>query len=73
MADRSTRLRRWWPTGTGSPQIVLLATAYLAAIASILSYMHFNAGTGMPSRLQMVLMLLPVAIVFYLALRSRDG
>ncbi len=72
MADRSTRWQRWWTTGTDSRQIILLATAYLAALASILSYMHFNAGTGMPTRLQMVLMLLPVAIVFYLALRSTD-
>ena len=72
MADRSTILVRWWTTGADSRQIVLLALAYLAAIVSILSYVHFNAGTGMPTRLQMALMLLPIAIIFYLGLRSTD-
>lgn len=71
MTDRA--LSRWWTTRSDARQVVLLVTAYVTAIASIVSYAYFNAGTGMPTRTQMALMLLPVAIVYYLSLRSNPG
>lgn len=70
MTDRA--LSRWWTTRSDARQVVLLVTAYIAAIASIVSYAYFNAGTGMPTR-TLALMLLPVAIVYYLSLRSTPG
>lgn len=66
--DRLGR-RRWrYP-----PELLLLAGAYLTAVASLVSYVHFDAGTGRPSRLQMALIGVPVIILYYLSLRSAHG
>lgn len=73
MADRRRTVTRWWVTRAGSREVLLLAAAYLAALASLLSYVSFNGGTGMPTRAQMALMLLPVAILYVLTLRSSEG
>lgn len=72
MAERPALLTGWWTSTSESRQLVLLAVAYLAAVASLVSYVSSNGGTGMPSRLQMALMLFPVAVVYCLSLRTTD-
>lgn len=61
--------RRW----TYLTELFFLAGAYLTAVLSLLSYVHFEAGTGRPSRLQMVLIGVPVVILYYLSLRTAHG
>lgn len=66
--DWLNRRRSTYPT-----ELFLLAGAYLAAVVSLLSYVHFDTGTGRPSRLQLVLMGVPVIILYYLSLRTAHG
>ena len=54
-------------------EVVLLAVAYLSAVASLLAYVVVDGGTGMPSRLDLVLMGVPIGIFLYLSLRSPPG
>jgi len=53
----------WW---SNNRQLALLLVAYLSALASILSYVVFNSGTGSPTKLQILLMVVPVCILYYL-------
>lgn len=53
-------------------QVAMFLLAYLAAVASLVSYAVMDQGTGRPSRLQFVGLLVSVLLLYYLALQWRD-
>lgn len=52
-------------------RLVLVLVAYLSAVASVASYVVFNAGQGDPTRLQILLITVPVIIIYHLAMKFR--
>lgn len=56
--------------GQGS---VLFVLAYVSAGASLGSYLLLNGGTGDPTRLELVLLLVPLVLLWRLSLRSAWG
>lgn len=53
-------------------RVYLFLFAYLAGIASLLSFSYFNSGIGQPSRLQFALIAVAMILSFILALDSGE-
>lgn len=49
---------------------VLLVVAYLLAATSILSYALLNAGRGPPTKLQLLLLIITLGIIWFLSFKT---
>ena len=59
---------RWRLRGTDL-DLLLAGVAYAAAVASLLAYLFVSGGHGRPTRLQFLLVVVPVAVLYGLSIR----